>query len=168
MREEAATREVNGVTLAVEHFGDPSGPLVLCVGGPTMLTWSDALCHALARLGRHVVRYDLRDSGASTTLDPEAPGYTLRDLASDPAALAVELDDRPAHPTCPPMMPRRWTGCSPVRRRTGPTAMRSRRSLPRARRLSATTPTPPGQWPAASGTGRRPWNPRCTPPTRWG
>ena len=97
MREEAATREVNGVTLAVEHFGDPSGPLVLCVGGPTMLTWSDALCHALARLGRHVVRYDLRDSGASTTLDPEAPGYTLRDLASDAAALAVELDDRPAH-----------------------------------------------------------------------
>lgn len=97
MREEAATREVNGVTLAFEHFGDPSGPLVLCVGGPTMLTWSDALCHALARLGRHVVRYDLRDSGASTTLDPEAPGYTLRDLASDAAALAVELDDRPAH-----------------------------------------------------------------------
>jgi pimeloyl-ACP methyl ester carboxylesterase len=43
------------------------------------------------------VRYDLRDSGASITVDPEAPAYTLRDLAADAAALARELDDRPAH-----------------------------------------------------------------------
>ena len=62
-----------------------------------MLSWPDALCEALARGGRHVVRYDLRDSGASTTVDPEAPTYTLRDLAADAAALARELDDRPAH-----------------------------------------------------------------------
>ncbi len=62
-----------------------------------MLSWPDALCEALARAGRHVVRYDLRDSGASTTIDPEAPSYTLRDLAADAAALARELDDRPAH-----------------------------------------------------------------------
>ena len=62
-----------------------------------MLSWPDALCEALARGGRHVVRYDLRDSGASTTADPEAPAYTLRDLAADAAALAHALDDRPAH-----------------------------------------------------------------------
>jgi pimeloyl-ACP methyl ester carboxylesterase len=62
-----------------------------------MLSWPDALCEALARGGRHVVRYDLRDSGASTTVDPTAPAYTLRDLAADAAALARELDDRPAH-----------------------------------------------------------------------
>jgi pimeloyl-ACP methyl ester carboxylesterase len=43
------------------------------------------------------VRYDLRDSGASTTVDPAAPAYTLRDLAADAAALAGGLDDRPAH-----------------------------------------------------------------------
>jgi pimeloyl-ACP methyl ester carboxylesterase len=42
------------------------------------------------------VRYDLRDSGASTTIDPERPAYTLRDLAADAAALAGALDDRPA------------------------------------------------------------------------
>lgn len=91
------TIEANGVTLGAEHFGDETAPLVLCVGGPTMLSWPDALCEALARGGRHVVRYDLRDAGASTTVDPEAPGYTLRDLAADAAALAGELDDRPAH-----------------------------------------------------------------------
>jgi pimeloyl-ACP methyl ester carboxylesterase len=69
----------------------------LLAGGTTMLSWPDALCEALARGGRHVVRYDLRDSGTSTTVDPEAPAYTLRDLADDAAALARELDDRPAH-----------------------------------------------------------------------
>jgi pimeloyl-ACP methyl ester carboxylesterase len=91
------TVEANGVTLGVEHFGDAAAPLVLLAGGTTMLSWSDALCEALARDGRHVVRYDLRDSGASSIVDPEAPAYTLRDLAADAAALARELDDRPAH-----------------------------------------------------------------------
>ena len=91
------TVEVNGVALGVEHFGDATAPLVLLAGGTTMLSWPDALCEALARGGRHVVRYDLRDSGASTTADPEAPAYTLRDLAADAAALARALDDRPAH-----------------------------------------------------------------------
>jgi len=91
------TVEANGVTLGVAHFGDAAAPLVLCAGGATMLSWPDALCESLARGGRHVVRYDLRDSGASITVDPEAPAYTLRDLAADAAALARELDDRPAH-----------------------------------------------------------------------
>jgi pimeloyl-ACP methyl ester carboxylesterase len=89
--------EVDGVALGVEHFGDAAAPLILLAGGTTMLSWPDALCEALARGGRHVVRYDLRDSGASTTVDPGAPAYTLRDLAADAAALARELDDRPAH-----------------------------------------------------------------------
>jgi pimeloyl-ACP methyl ester carboxylesterase len=91
------TIDANGVTLGVEHFGDAVEPLVLLAGGTTMLSWPDALCEALARGGRHVVRYDLRDAGASTTLDPTAPAYTLRDLAADAASLARALDDRPAH-----------------------------------------------------------------------
>lgn len=92
-----ATIDIGGVALGVEHFGDAAAPLVLLVGGTTMLSWPNALCAALARGGRHVVRYDLRDSGASTTVDPEAPNYTLRDLAGDVAALAHEIDSRPAH-----------------------------------------------------------------------
>jgi pimeloyl-ACP methyl ester carboxylesterase len=44
-----------------------------------------------------VVRYDLRDSGESTTADPEGPAYTLRDLAADAAALVAVLGGRPAH-----------------------------------------------------------------------
>jgi len=91
------TVQANGVTLGVEHFGDASAPLVLLAGGTTMLSWPDLLCVSLAHGGRHVVRYDLRDSGASVTVNPETPAYTLRDLAADAAALASELDDRPAH-----------------------------------------------------------------------
>ncbi|NEA83391.1 alpha/beta hydrolase, partial [Actinospica acidiphila] len=85
------TVKANRVTLGVESFGADDAPLVLLVGGTTMLSWPDALCERLADGGRRVVRYDLRDSGASTTRDPEAPAYTLRDLAADAAALAGAL-----------------------------------------------------------------------------
>ncbi|WP_427764593.1 alpha/beta fold hydrolase [Streptomyces sp. DSM 41931] len=91
------TVHANGVTLGVESFGDDDAPLLLLAGGTTMLSWPDALCERLAVGGRRVVRYDLRDSGASTTLDPEAPAYTLRDLAADAAALTDALGGRPAH-----------------------------------------------------------------------
>ncbi|MEW1681229.1 alpha/beta hydrolase [Streptomyces sp. NPDC093594] len=91
------TVDADEVTLGVESFGDDDAPLVLLAGGTTLLSWPDALCERLAAGGRRVVRYDLRDSGASTTLDPEAPAYTLRDLAADAAALADALGGRPAH-----------------------------------------------------------------------
>ncbi|MER5446520.1 alpha/beta hydrolase [Streptomyces sp. NPDC002764] len=91
------TVHVNEVDLAIESFGDDDAPLVLLAGGTTMLSWPDALCERLAAGGRHVVRYDLRDSGESTTTDPQAPAYTLRDLAADAAGLADALGEGPAH-----------------------------------------------------------------------
>src|SRR5262245_34887953 len=87
----------NGVTLGIESFGDDDAPLVLLVGGTTMLSWPDALCERLAARRRRVVRYDLRDSGDSTTVDPAAPAYSLRDLGADAAALVVALGGVPAH-----------------------------------------------------------------------
>ncbi|MER5988381.1 alpha/beta hydrolase [Streptomyces sp. NPDC001787] len=92
-----ATVNANEVALGVESFGDGDAPLVLLAGGTTMLSWPDALCRRLADGGRHVARYDLRDSGESTTADPEAPAYTLRDLAADAAALVGALGGGPAH-----------------------------------------------------------------------
>ena len=92
-----STVEANQVNLGVESFGDESAPLVLLAGGTTMLSWPDALCERLAAGGRRVVRYDLRDSGESTTANPEAPAYTLGDLAADAAALADALGGGPAH-----------------------------------------------------------------------
>ena len=72
--------DVHRVTLAAEHSGDSAAPMMLCIGSPTMLSWPDALCEPPPNAGRHVVRYDLCDAGASTTVDPENPQYTLRDL----------------------------------------------------------------------------------------
>jgi pimeloyl-ACP methyl ester carboxylesterase len=91
------TVDANGVALGTESFGDDDAPLVLLAGGTTMLSWPDALCERLAAGGRRVVRYDLRDCGESTTADPDAPAYTLRDLATDAAALADALGGGPAH-----------------------------------------------------------------------
>lgn len=92
-----ATVKANEVVLGIESFGADDAPLILLAGGTTMLSWPDALCERLAAGGSRVVRYDLRDSGESTTADPEAPAYTLRDLAADAAALVDALGDRPAH-----------------------------------------------------------------------
>ena len=91
------TVRVNGVDLGIETFGRDDDPLVLLAGGTTMLSWPDSLCERLAAGGRRVVRYDLRDFGASTTIDPEAPAYGLRDLAADAAALVEALGGAPAH-----------------------------------------------------------------------
>jgi pimeloyl-ACP methyl ester carboxylesterase len=91
------TVRVNGVDLGIETFGRDDDPLVLLAGGTTMLSWPNSLCERLAAGGRRVVRYDLRDCGASTTIDPEAPAYGLRDLAADAAALAETLGGAPAH-----------------------------------------------------------------------
>jgi pimeloyl-ACP methyl ester carboxylesterase len=91
------TINANDVVLGTESFGDDGAPLILLAGGTTMLSWPNALCERIAAGGRRVVRYDLRDSGESTTLNPAAPTYTLRDLAADAAALVDALGGRPAH-----------------------------------------------------------------------
>src|SRR5690349_17528259 len=55
-----------------------------------MLSWPDELCAALA--GRYVVRYDLRDAGQSTFVDPDVTAYVLRDLVTDASELLMALD----------------------------------------------------------------------------
>ncbi|HLX49472.1 MAG TPA: alpha/beta hydrolase [Streptosporangiaceae bacterium] len=91
------TVNANEIVLGIESFGAEDAPLVLLAGGPTILSWPGALCERLAAGGRRVVRYDLRDSGESTTANPQAPAYTLRSLAADAAALADALGGGPAH-----------------------------------------------------------------------
>jgi len=53
----------------------PRLPLLLI--GTTVATWDDELVERLT--GRFVIRYDLRDTGRSATVDPDSPAYTLRD-----------------------------------------------------------------------------------------
>jgi hypothetical protein len=75
----------------VETFGRDDDPLVLLAGGPTMLSWPHSVCERLPAGGQRVVRYDLRDCGASTTADPEA---LLNELARGQRPLTHEILDQ--------------------------------------------------------------------------
>lgn len=81
--------EHQGIELATEAFGDPAAPPVLLVMGATasMLGWPDEFCTALAGCGLHVIRFDYRDTGRSTTVPPGEASYAVEDLAGD--ALAI-------------------------------------------------------------------------------
>ncbi|MFC8599215.1 MULTISPECIES: alpha/beta fold hydrolase [unclassified Isoptericola] len=91
--------DVDGVRLCYQSVGDPADPTVLLVGGvgSPMDWWPADLCAALAERGRHVVRYDHRDTGRSTTCPPGAPDYTGRDLAEDALRVLDDLGVARAH-----------------------------------------------------------------------
>lgn len=76
---------VGSIDLCVETFGSPADPAVLLIQGMSgsMLWWEADFCARLASAGRFVIRYDNRDTGRSVSYPPGAPGYTVRDLASD-------------------------------------------------------------------------------------
>lgn len=90
---------VNGVELCVQTVGRPTDPPVLLIGGmsSSMDWWEDGFCELLAEGGRYVVRYDLRDTGRSTTYPPGRPGYTGADLRDDVVALLDALEIDSAH-----------------------------------------------------------------------
>jgi pimeloyl-ACP methyl ester carboxylesterase len=88
---------VGGVELCTEAFGNPGHPpvlLVMGIGG-SMLWWDEAFCAMLAARGRHVIRYDQRDTGRSVTYDVGRPGYTGADLVAD-AARVLDGHELPA------------------------------------------------------------------------
>jgi pimeloyl-ACP methyl ester carboxylesterase len=107
----------NRIEIEYESIGDPEDPpLLLVMGlGAQMILWPDEFCEALADRGHHVVRFDNRDAGLSTRLDPaglpdvmgalgavaqgrpvDAP-YRLSDMAADAAGLLDALDLPSAH-----------------------------------------------------------------------
>ncbi|MGE5616664.1 MAG: alpha/beta fold hydrolase [Bacillota bacterium] len=61
----------NGITLEYESMGDPRDPaMVLIMGlGVQMILWPDAFCELLAARGFHVLRFDNRDAGLSSSMD---------------------------------------------------------------------------------------------------
>ena len=85
-----------GVQLDVEVLGDEGAPAVLLIGGAGWSRdwWDDDLCARLVARGRRVIRYDQRDTGASTSWPPGAPGYTGEELVTDVLAVldAVGVD----------------------------------------------------------------------------
>ena len=88
----------NGVALCAQRFGDAGDPAILLIHGATasMDAWDTALCAGLAKTGRHVIRYDHRDTGRSTRAYDEHP-YAVPDLASDAIAVLDALGVGRAH-----------------------------------------------------------------------
>lgn len=91
--------DVNGVRLAASTFGAPADPAVLLIAGAgaSMDWWEPAFCAELAAAGRHVIRYDHRDTGESVSYPPGRPGYTSDELFADPLGVLDALDVVRAH-----------------------------------------------------------------------
>ena len=110
--------KANGVELAWDSFGDPGAtPLLLIMGlGASMIAWDEVFCaHLAAAAGVHVIRFDNRDVGLSTSLShlgvPDVQAlmmkalarqnftvpYTLQDMANDAAGLMDTLGIARAH-----------------------------------------------------------------------
>ena len=91
--------DVGEVELCVESFGDPARPTLLLVSGAaaSMDWWEVEFCRRLADAGRHVIRYDHRDTGRSTTGKPTAPTYGGWQLSRDCANLIDALAVGPVH-----------------------------------------------------------------------
>src|SRR5579859_2692116 len=111
MTEQFATVDT-GITLCYETFGSAGDPpLLLIMGlGTQMIAWPDAFCTALADRGFHVIRYDNRDCGRSSSMRGRPPSmvemlrrrvarpaYTLSDMAADAAGLLEALGLASAH-----------------------------------------------------------------------
>ncbi|MBF8190428.1 alpha/beta fold hydrolase [Nonomuraea sp. K274] len=87
------------VRLWTESFGDPADPAVLLVMGTSTpgTGWPDELVESLVAGGRHVIRFDHRDTGRSDCVDFADRPYTLADMAGDATAVLDAYDIVAAH-----------------------------------------------------------------------
>jgi pimeloyl-ACP methyl ester carboxylesterase len=90
---------IGDVTLHTEAFGAPDCPPVLLIMGAMASGrwWPDDFCRQLAAHGRYVIRYDHRDTGASTSYPPADVRYTVEDLADDGIGVLTAYGIRQAH-----------------------------------------------------------------------
>ncbi|EWM11885.1 alpha/beta fold hydrolase [Kutzneria sp. 744] len=90
---------VNSVEIDADTFGEPGRPTVLLLSGSggSKDFWQPEFCQKLAEAAGFVIRYDMRDTGQSTTYPVGEPGYTMLDLAADPIALLDHFGVRRAH-----------------------------------------------------------------------
>jgi pimeloyl-ACP methyl ester carboxylesterase len=88
----------NGIELYYEAFGDASDPPVLLISGlgAQCTGYDDRLVDAIAGAGHRVVRYDNRDVGLSTHVEPGTE-YGLADFVADAIALLDGLGIDRAH-----------------------------------------------------------------------
>jgi len=98
-RTRATTIAVDGVELSVQTFGAPTDATVMLIAGgaQSMIWWEDEFCVRLSRAGRHVIRYDHRDTGQSTTSPLGRPDYSSQELVDDPIRILDAMGVHSAH-----------------------------------------------------------------------
>jgi pimeloyl-ACP methyl ester carboxylesterase len=81
--------DTGDASIATESFGAAGDPPIVLVMGATasMLGWPDEMCAELAAGGHFVIRFDHRDTGASTTAPLGAAAYDVEDMARDLLAI---------------------------------------------------------------------------------
>ena len=96
---QVGTVQANGIDIWYEEFGERSNPAVLLIMGAGCqgIMWPTQFCEQLASWGLHVVRYDHRDMGESSSVDFEADPYDLAVLAEDAVGLLDALAIERAH-----------------------------------------------------------------------
>ena len=87
------------IQIAAETFGNPDDDAIVLVMGATasMLWWPIEMCGTLVRAGFHVISYDHRDTGRSTTGHPGVVDYSAEDLTADLIGVLDALDIGAAH-----------------------------------------------------------------------
>ena len=70
-----------------------------------MVRWPETLCQRLVDSGLYVIRYDNRDTGASTSYPPYSPPYAAVDLAEDAVGILDAYGIERGH-----LGAFRWTG----------------------------------------------------------
>jgi pimeloyl-ACP methyl ester carboxylesterase len=75
----------NGIEIATTSYGDISHPALILVMGATasMDWWDEDFCSLLASTGFHVIKYDNRDVGQTTTCPPGLINYTISHMVDD-------------------------------------------------------------------------------------
>ena len=91
--------KTSGIDIWYETFGKPTDPAMLLIMGGCCqgILWPEEFCEQLAAEGFYVIRYDHRDTGASTCFDFEKNPYNLGDIASDALHLLDYLKIEKAH-----------------------------------------------------------------------
>jgi pimeloyl-ACP methyl ester carboxylesterase len=91
--------ESNGMVFWTESFGNQKNPTILLImgSGGQGLLWPQEFCEQLADKGYHVIRFDNRDTGLSSSIDFKTKSYNLLDMAQDSLFILDDYKIQKAH-----------------------------------------------------------------------
>lgn len=91
--------KIGDIQLWTDSEGAAADPACLLISGAGAHArfWSDSFCDTLVRQGFFVIRYDLRDTGKSSTVQFASNPYTVAELADDTMKILDAYNIKKAH-----------------------------------------------------------------------